>query len=41
MTRGVWVIDGNEYPGIDRPRFDGKLTLEFRSPAARAAVTYR
>jgi hypothetical protein len=27
MTPGVWIVDGREYPAIDRPKYDGNMNV--------------
>ena len=36
MTSGVWVINGKEYPAIDRPRWDGNMNIAVNNLDIRA-----
>jgi len=35
-TGGMWVIDGKEYPAIDRPRWDGNMNVPVNEVDVRA-----
>src|SRR5262249_6087492 len=36
MAAGVWVIDGKEYPQIDRPKYDGVMNVPVNGLDVRA-----